>query len=190
MTVLRKGRPHGLMAWVTSPLGIFTNGYWGHPAYKLPAEANLMAVAHCAGVKLTIDDRPATRRASSDIVIDAVRKPNSCQRVRGSHCRVTCHDLGQFHGTRNGARDDCALAIDARGIDPCGPAPCAGTSRPSWEVRMLYDGDCPLCMRVSARRWGAHTHSGPPARAGARWSSRWSSLSTSAGCCTTPQART
>jgi len=27
-------------------LGIFTNGYWGHPAYKLPPEANLMAVAH------------------------------------------------------------------------------------------------------------------------------------------------
>ncbi len=27
-------------------LGIFANGYWGHPAYRLPAEANLMAVAH------------------------------------------------------------------------------------------------------------------------------------------------
>ncbi|MBN8704288.1 MAG: nickel-dependent hydrogenase large subunit [Bacteroidetes bacterium] len=27
-------------------LGIFANGYWGHKAYKLPAEANLMGVAH------------------------------------------------------------------------------------------------------------------------------------------------
>jgi hydrogenase large subunit len=27
-------------------LGIFSNGYWGHPAYRLPPEANLMAVAH------------------------------------------------------------------------------------------------------------------------------------------------
>jgi hydrogenase large subunit len=27
-------------------LGPFTNGYWGHPAYKLPPEANLMATAH------------------------------------------------------------------------------------------------------------------------------------------------
>jgi hydrogenase large subunit len=27
-------------------LGIFQNAYWGHPAYKLPPEANLMAVAH------------------------------------------------------------------------------------------------------------------------------------------------
>ena len=29
-------------------LGIFTNGYWGHPAMKLPPEVNLLAVAHGA----------------------------------------------------------------------------------------------------------------------------------------------
>jgi hydrogenase large subunit len=27
-------------------LGIFANGYWGHPAYKLPPEVNLLAVTH------------------------------------------------------------------------------------------------------------------------------------------------
>ncbi len=27
-------------------LGIFANGYWGHPAYALPAEVNLIGVAH------------------------------------------------------------------------------------------------------------------------------------------------
>ncbi|MDH4109896.1 MAG: nickel-dependent hydrogenase large subunit [Gammaproteobacteria bacterium] len=27
-------------------LGIFAGGYWGHPEYRLPPEANLMAVAH------------------------------------------------------------------------------------------------------------------------------------------------
>lgn len=27
-------------------LGIFTNGYWGHPEYKLPPEVNLLAFAH------------------------------------------------------------------------------------------------------------------------------------------------
>jgi Ni,Fe-hydrogenase I large subunit len=27
-------------------LSIFTNGYWGHPAYNLPPEANLLAVTH------------------------------------------------------------------------------------------------------------------------------------------------
>ncbi len=36
-----------LTAFVNSgQRGIFANGYWGHSAYKLPAEANLMAVAH------------------------------------------------------------------------------------------------------------------------------------------------
>ena len=34
-------------------LGIFANGYWGHPAYKLPPEANLVgrgALPRCAGL--------------------------------------------------------------------------------------------------------------------------------------------
>jgi hydrogenase large subunit len=36
-----------LTAFVSSgQLGIFANGYWGHPAYKLPPEANLLGVAH------------------------------------------------------------------------------------------------------------------------------------------------
>jgi [NiFe] hydrogenase large subunit/hydrogenase large subunit len=30
----------------TGQLGIFANGYWGHPAYKLPPEVNLLAVSH------------------------------------------------------------------------------------------------------------------------------------------------
>ena len=30
----------------TGKLGPFANGYWGHPAMKLPPEANLMAAAH------------------------------------------------------------------------------------------------------------------------------------------------
>jgi len=30
----------------TGRLGPFGNAYWGHSAYKLPPEANLMAVAH------------------------------------------------------------------------------------------------------------------------------------------------
>jgi hydrogenase large subunit len=36
-----------LKAFVESgQLGIFANGYWGHSAYKLPPEVNLLAVAH------------------------------------------------------------------------------------------------------------------------------------------------
>jgi Ni,Fe-hydrogenase I large subunit len=42
-----KGVQDKLQAFVNSgQLGLFANGYWGHPAYKLPPEANLMAVAH------------------------------------------------------------------------------------------------------------------------------------------------
>src|SRR5512141_2446690 len=39
-----KERVAGLVA--SGQLGIFTNGYWGHPAMKLPPEVNLLAVAH------------------------------------------------------------------------------------------------------------------------------------------------
>jgi Ni,Fe-hydrogenase I large subunit len=42
-----KGVQERIAAFVgTGRLGPFQNAYWGHPAYKLPPEANLMAVAH------------------------------------------------------------------------------------------------------------------------------------------------
>jgi hydrogenase large subunit len=39
-----KARLQGFVA--AGQLGPFTNGYWGHEAYNLPPEANLMAVSH------------------------------------------------------------------------------------------------------------------------------------------------
>jgi Ni,Fe-hydrogenase I large subunit len=42
-----KGVRDKLQTFVSSgQLGIFANGYWGHPAYILPPEVNLLAVAH------------------------------------------------------------------------------------------------------------------------------------------------
>ena len=42
-----KGVQDRIAAFVgTGRLGFFQNAYWGHSAYRLPAEANLMAVAH------------------------------------------------------------------------------------------------------------------------------------------------
>lgn len=42
-----KGVQDKVVAFVASGrLGPFANAYWGHPAYKLPPEANLMATAH------------------------------------------------------------------------------------------------------------------------------------------------
>ncbi len=46
-TVYFKSVQQRLQAFVDSgQLGPFSNAYWGHPAYKLPPEANLMAAAH------------------------------------------------------------------------------------------------------------------------------------------------
>ena len=46
-TVYFKNVQNRLKAFVGSgQLGPFSNAYWGHPAYKLPPEANLMAAAH------------------------------------------------------------------------------------------------------------------------------------------------
>ena len=46
-TAYFKGIQDKLKSFVgAGQLGPFANAYWGHPAYKLPPEANLMAVAH------------------------------------------------------------------------------------------------------------------------------------------------
>lgn len=46
-TAYFKGVKERLKGFVESgQIGPFTNAYWGHKAYKLPPEANLMAVAH------------------------------------------------------------------------------------------------------------------------------------------------
>ena len=46
-TVYFKGVQNRVKTLVDSgQLSLFTSGYWGHPAYRLPPEANLLAVAH------------------------------------------------------------------------------------------------------------------------------------------------
>lgn len=46
-TAYFSGVKERLQAFVDSgQLGLFANGYWGHPAYALPPEGNLLAVAH------------------------------------------------------------------------------------------------------------------------------------------------
>lgn len=42
----RKFASVALCSLVSGQLGIFANGYWGNPSYKLPAEVNLLAVTH------------------------------------------------------------------------------------------------------------------------------------------------
>src|SRR5512138_80228 len=51
-------------------LGIFTNGYWGHPAMKLSPEVNLLAVAHY------LQALEVQRRANQAVAILGGKTPN------------------------------------------------------------------------------------------------------------------
>jgi len=51
-------------------LGIFTNGYWGHPAMKLPPEVNLLAVAHY------LQALDVQRKANQAVAILGGKTPN------------------------------------------------------------------------------------------------------------------
>ena len=51
-------------------LGPFTNGYWGHPAMKLPPEVNLLAVAHY------LEALDIQRKANQAVAILGSKTPN------------------------------------------------------------------------------------------------------------------
>jgi hydrogenase large subunit len=51
-------------------LGIFQNGYWGHPAMKLPPEVNLLAVAHY------LEALDVQRKANQIVAILGGKTPN------------------------------------------------------------------------------------------------------------------
>jgi hydrogenase large subunit len=51
-------------------LGIFQNGYWGHPAMKLPPEVNLLAVAHY------LEALEVQRKANQIVAILGSKTPN------------------------------------------------------------------------------------------------------------------
>ncbi len=62
-------------------LGPFTNGYWGHPAMKLPPEANLMAVSHY------LDALKIQNKARQMMAIFGAKNPHIQTMVVGG---VTC----------------------------------------------------------------------------------------------------
>ncbi|QGU32966.1 nickel-dependent hydrogenase large subunit [Thermochromatium tepidum] len=73
-------------------LGIFANGYWGHPAYRLPPEANLMAVAHYL-------DALAWQRDVAQIhTIFGGKNPHPNLVVGGMPCAISI-DSGRQAGT-------------------------------------------------------------------------------------------
>ena len=75
-------------------LGIFANGYWGHPQMKLPAEANLMAVAHYL----------EALEWQKDIVrvhtIFGGKNPHPNYLVGGMACAISTDDIGGINAER------------------------------------------------------------------------------------------
>jgi len=63
-----KGKLEAIVA--SGQLGIFTNGYWGHPAMHLPPEVNLLAVAHY------LQALDFQRRANQIVTILGSKTPN------------------------------------------------------------------------------------------------------------------
>ncbi len=92
-------------------LGIFTNGYWGHPAYKLPPEANLMAVAHY------LEALSWQREVAKLHAIFGGKNPHPNFLVGGVPCAISVHPdhpgRGKGPHFRGGAG---ATAVDLTGL--------------------------------------------------------------------------
>jgi hydrogenase large subunit len=92
-------------------LGIFANGYWGHPAYKLPPEANLMAVAHY------LEALAWQRDVAKLHTIFGGKNPHPNFLVGGVPCAISVHPEHQGKGKgphyRGGAG---ATAVDMVGL--------------------------------------------------------------------------
>jgi len=69
-------------------LGPFMNGYWGNPAYKLPAEANLMAVAHY------LEALDFQKEIVKVHTIFGGKNPHPNWLVGGMPCAINVHDSG------------------------------------------------------------------------------------------------
>src|SRR5574343_1763085 len=69
-------------------LGPFRNGYWGHPAMKLPPEANLMAVAHY------LEALDFQKEIVKIHTIFGGKNPHPNWLVGGVPCAINVHDTG------------------------------------------------------------------------------------------------
>ncbi|HZV55351.1 MAG TPA: nickel-dependent hydrogenase large subunit [Rhodocyclaceae bacterium] len=69
-------------------LGPFANAYWGNPAYKLPAEANLMAVAHY------LEALDFQKEICKIHTIFGGKNPHPNWLVGGVPCAINVNDVG------------------------------------------------------------------------------------------------
>ena len=83
-----------IKAFAASGLGIFANGYWGHPAYKLPPEVNLIGVARYLD---------ALEWQKEIVKIHAVfggKNPHPNYLVGGVPCSIDVDEVGAINGER------------------------------------------------------------------------------------------
>jgi hydrogenase large subunit len=85
-------------------LGIFANGYWGNPAYKLPPEADLMAVAHY------LDALAWQREVAKLLTIFGGKNPHPNFLVGGAPCAISV-DAGGAAGGPSGATGGTAVNV-------------------------------------------------------------------------------
>ena len=89
-------------------LGPFANGYWGNPAYKLPPEANLMALTHY------LEALDFQKEIVKIHTIFGGKNPHPNWLVGGMPCAINVHDTGAV-----GAINMERLNYVSRVIDEC-----------------------------------------------------------------------
>jgi hydrogenase large subunit len=91
-------------------LGPFMNGYWGSPAYRLPAEANLMAVTHY------LEALDFQKEIVKIHTIYGGKNPHPNWLVGGVPCAINVHDTGAV-GAINMERLNLISGIIDRSIE-------------------------------------------------------------------------
>jgi hydrogenase large subunit len=91
-------------------LGPFRNGYWGHPAMKLPPEANLMAVAHY------LEALDFQKEIVKIHTVFGGKNPHPNWLVGGMPCAINIDDVGAV-GAINMERLNLVSQIIDRSID-------------------------------------------------------------------------
>ncbi|HLY40625.1 MAG TPA: nickel-dependent hydrogenase large subunit [Terracidiphilus sp.] len=83
-----------IKAFADSGLGIFANGYWGHSAYKLPAEVNLIGVAHY------LDALEWQKEIVKIHAIFGGKNPHPNYLVGGVPCSININEVAAINGER------------------------------------------------------------------------------------------
>ena len=106
--------------FAASGLGIFANGYWGHPAYKLPPEVNLIGVAHY------LDALEWQKEVVKIHAVFGGKNPHPNYLVGGVPCSIDVDEVAAI----NMERLNLVGSLISTGRRICEPGICARSARP------------------------------------------------------------